>query len=193
MGVFGGMTVAIPRWIASKITPDPYAENGFLPERLRCGEVQMDVEIINPFVEGAVHVLKTMASTDARAEAPYVKKDRVAKGDVSSVIGLTGEAKGTVSVTFTGACILDVVSRMFGEQMEDLNEEIGDAVGEIANMISGYARQKLEERGRSLKAAIPTVVMGKDHRLSYKTNCSVIAIPFTTDSGKFTIEVCFEE
>ncbi len=153
----------------------------------------MDVKIINPFIEGALHVLKTMASTEARAGKPYVKKDRVAKGDVSGVIGLTGEAKGTVSVTFTGECILDVVSRMFGEEMEELNDEIGDAVGEISNMISGHARQKLEERGKSLKAAIPTVVMGKDHTLSHMTNGAVIAIPFTTDSGKFTIEVCFEE
>jgi chemotaxis protein CheX len=153
----------------------------------------MDVEMINPFINGALHVLKTMASTEAKAGKAYVKKDRVAKGDVSGVIGLTGEAKGTISVTFTGPCILDVVSRMFGERMEELNEEIGDAVGEISNMISGYARQKLEEGGKSLKAAIPTIIMGKDHRLSHMTNGAVIAIPFTTDSGKFTIEVCFEE
>jgi chemotaxis protein CheX len=153
----------------------------------------MDVKIINPFIEGAIHVLNTVASTAVTAGKPYIKNDRTAKGDVSGVIGLTGEARGTVSVSFTDVCILDVVSKMFGEEIKILNEEIGDAVGEISNMISGHARRKLEEMGKSLKAAIPTVVMGKDHQLTHLTSCPIIAVPFSTDKGGFTIEVCFED
>ena len=153
----------------------------------------MDVKIINPFVEGAIHVLNTVASIAATAGKPYVKNDRMAKGDVTGVIGLTGQARGTISVTFTESCILDVVSKMFGEEMTTLNDEIGDAVGEISNMISGHARQKLEEMGKSLKAAIPTVIMGKNHQLTHMTSRPIMAIPFSTDKGEFTVEVCFEE
>ncbi|MFZ0449201.1 MAG: chemotaxis protein CheX [Desulfatiglandaceae bacterium] len=153
----------------------------------------MDAKIINPFVEGAIHVLNTVSSTAVTPGKPYVKHDRVAKGDVTGIIGLTGEARGTVSVTFTEACILDVFSKMFGEEMKTLNDEIVDAVGEISNMISGHARKKLEEIGKSLKAAIPTVVMGKNHQLTHMTNRPIIAIPFSTDKGGFTIEVCFED
>jgi chemotaxis protein CheX len=153
----------------------------------------MDVKIINPFIEGAIHVLNTMSSTPVTAGKPYVKTNRIAEGDVTGVIGLTGESRGTVSVTFTEACILDVVSKMFGEEMKTMNEEIGDAVGEISNMISGHARKKLEGLGKSLKAAIPTVVMGKNHKLTHMTSRPIIAIPFTTEKGGFTIEVCFED
>jgi chemotaxis protein CheX len=60
-------------------------------------------------------------------------------------------------------------------------------------MICGNARQKLEVIGRSLKAAIPTVVMGKNHSISHMTTYPIIAIPFETDRGAFTIEVCLEE
>lgn len=153
----------------------------------------MDVELINPFIDATLHVLETMAATKARAGKPYLKKDQVARGDVSSVIGLTGEAIGMMSLTFTEKSILSIVSNMFGEKMKELNEEIQDAVGEIGNVISGQARQKLEERGRSLKAAIPTVIMGKNHSITRVTKAPVIAIPFSTDSGEFTIEVCFED
>ncbi len=153
----------------------------------------MDTKIINPFIESALHVLSTVASTAVTPGKPYVKNDRIAKGDVSGIIGLTGESRGTISVTFTEACILDVVSKMFGEEMKILNDEIGDAVGEISNMISGNARQKLEHIGKSLKAAIPTVVMGKDHHMTHLTSSPVIAIPFSTDKGGFTIEVCIED
>lgn len=153
----------------------------------------MDVTLVNPFIDGALHVLKTMASTEATAGKPYIKRDRVAKGDVTGVIGLIGASRGSISVTFTEECILDIVSKMFGEEMTELNEEIRDAVGEISNMISGYARRILDGSGKSLQAAIPTVVMGKNHTLSHMTIRPIIAIPFTTDHGSFTIEVCFED
>jgi chemotaxis protein CheX len=81
---------------------------------------------------------------------------------------------------------------MFGEDMRAINEEIGDAVGEIANMISGQARQALEEMGRPLQAAIPSVIMGKGHQITHFTSHPVIAVPFETDNGGFTIEICFE-
>ena len=79
---------------------------------------------------------------------------------------------------------------MFGEEMSEINDDIGDAVGELTNMISGQARQQLEAEGRLLKAAIPTVIMGKNHSISHITDGPIIAIPFETDNGSFAIEIC---
>lgn len=152
----------------------------------------MDVRYINPFIESTIHVLKTMASTSVNGGTPYLKQDQVARGDVTAIIGLIGDAKGSISVSFEEASILPIVSNMFGEELTELNEEIVDAVGEIANMISGQARQKLELLGRNLRAAIPTVIIGKNHTISHITNDKIIAIPFSTDEGKFTIEVSLE-
>ena len=153
----------------------------------------MDANLINPFIDATLNVLGTMASTRAQAGKPYIKKDKVARGDVTGVIGLTGEAKGTISVSFSEKSILAIVSNMFGEEIKELNEEINDAVGELSNMISGQARKILEELGRTLHGAIPSVIMGKNHTLTHMTTSPVIAIPFSTDNGDFTIEVCIED
>lgn len=153
----------------------------------------MDAKLINPFIEATLSVLETMAHVKASAGKPYLKKDQVARGDVSGVIGLTGEACGMISVSFSSPCILAITSTMLGEKMTEVDDQIGDAVGEIANVISGKARQQLEQMGRSLKAAIPVVVMGENHIISRITSSPVVAIPFSTDQGDFTIEVCFEE
>jgi len=152
----------------------------------------MEVKFINPFMVATVHVLDTLAHVKAQPGKPYLKKDKIARGDVTGCIGLTGKLRGTVSVSFSEKCILSVVSSMFGEEFKELNEEIRDAVGEISNMISGQARRQLEDDGLSLSAAIPTVVMGKNHSLSHFTTYPVIAIPFATEHGEFTIEVSFE-
>ncbi|MGD9160473.1 MAG: chemotaxis protein CheX [Desulfobacteraceae bacterium] len=152
----------------------------------------MDANLINPFLESTLHVLQTIAGIKAEKGNPYLKKDNVAIGDASGVIGLAGDMNGIISVTFTEKCILHIVTGMFGEEVKELNEEIGDAVGEIANMISGQARQKLEAQGTNLQAAIPSVVMGKNHTISHLTKQPIIALPFITAGGEFTIEICFE-
>lgn len=152
----------------------------------------MDVRLINPFINATINVLETMAFMKVTAGNPYLKKNSVAVGDVSGVLGLTGAANGTISVTFEEKCILSVVSNMFGETMKELNNEITDAVGELTNMISGQARRELEEMGKVFKAAIPSVVTGRNHSIRHYTEGPKIAIPFSTDNGDFTIEVCFE-
>ncbi len=152
----------------------------------------MDVKLINPFINATINVLETMAFVKVTAGIPYGKKDNTAVGDVTGVLGLTGVAHGTIAVTFEEKCILTVVSNMFGEEMGSLNEDIADAVGELTNMISGQARRELDEIGKVFKAAIPSVITGKNHTIRHYSDGPKIAIPFKTDGGEFTIEVCFD-
>ncbi|HOS96640.1 MAG TPA: chemotaxis protein CheX, partial [Deltaproteobacteria bacterium] len=63
----------------------------------------------------------------------------------------------------------------------------------ILNIVSAQARQNLEATGSILKGAIPTVITGKNHIISHITKQPIIAIPFDTDNGHFTIEVCIED
>ena len=152
----------------------------------------MNIKLINPFINATLNVLETMAFIKPEAGTPYLKKDYVAHGDVSGVIGLTGKTNGTVFVTFNESCILKIVSNMFGEEFRKINNEIEDAVGELTNMICGQARKELEEIGKTFSAAIPSVITGKNHKLESITKGPKIAIPFKTDFGSFTIEVSLE-
>lgn len=152
----------------------------------------MDVNMVNPFINATLNVLETMAFVKSQAEKPYLKKDNVAQGDVSGVVGFTGDANGTLAITFDELCILKIVSNMFGEEMTEVNDEIADAVGELTNMISGQARQELEGIGKTYHGAIPSVVTGKSHKLESMTKGPKVAIPFKTDAGSFTVEVCLE-
>jgi chemotaxis protein CheX len=150
----------------------------------------MDVKFINPFLEGTVNVLKTMAFVEPKPGAPYIKRDSVASGDISGIIGLTGGAKGSLALSFSEACILRIVSNMLGEEMAAINDDVADAVGEITNMVSGAARKILESGGLNINAAIPTVVMGRNHCIIHVLAGPSIIIPFSTDAGPFVVDVC---
>lgn len=152
----------------------------------------MDKKYINSFIESTYNVLETMANTKAEGGNPYHKNDKTAKGDISAVIALTGDILGTMSISFEESCILTIVSNLFNEKVE-MNDEINDAVGELCNMITGQARQKLVELGLHLKSGIPSLIMGKGHSIKHITDHRVIAIPFSCAGSGFTIEVCFQE
>jgi chemotaxis protein CheX len=152
----------------------------------------VDVKLINPFINATLNVLKTMAVVQAYAQKPFLKKDNVAIGDVSSIVGFTGAAEGTVSISFDEACITNIVSSMLGEEIKEIDDDILDAVGELTNMISGQARREFEETGQLIHGAIPSVIAGKNHKLSSMFKGPKIAIPFQTDAGNFVIEVCLK-
>ena len=153
----------------------------------------MDVGLINPFLEGAVNVLKTMAMIEPKPGAPFLKKDKVAKGDVTGIIGITGDAQGSMSISFSESCIGAVVANLFGASVNGINDEVKDAVGEITNMICGDARRRLAAQDISLTAGTPTVVTGKDHSITHIYNGQCLAIPFDTPNGNFLIEVAFNK
>lgn len=153
----------------------------------------MDVRFINPFLEGTVSVLKTMAFVEPRAGKPYLKIDSLAKGDISGIIGLTGSAAGSLALSFSEGAILKIVSNMLGEEIKSINSDIKDAVGEVTNMVSGVARKNLEAEGFYIQAAIPTVVTGKDHSIAHVMGGPSLIIPFEIDEGIFVVDICLAE
>ncbi len=153
----------------------------------------MNVEFVNPFLVSILNVLKTMARLEAHPGNPTIKKDEVAQGDVTGIIGMTSDqAKGTLAITFTEPVILEITKRMLGEELDKIDDTIMDMAGEITNMVTGGAKKILSEQGYNFDMAIPSIVAGKDHIIQHKSKSSIIIVPFNTEAGDFFIEICFE-
>lgn len=151
-----------------------------------------DAEIAKPFIQATKHVLSTMAMLDPAPGKPYVKKSNTAAGDVSAVVGLTGDKHGSISISFSKACAVAIVKNMLGDDIQDIMQDAKDAVGEITNMISGQARAGLAQMGLAMQASTPTVIFGDNHTISHVSSGPVVAIPFSTAHGDFTVEFCFQ-
>ncbi|WP_404342404.1 chemotaxis protein CheX [Pseudoalteromonas mariniglutinosa] len=154
----------------------------------------MNVEFINPFLSSLLNVLSTMAQTELKPSKPSVKKDEVARGDVSGLIGMVGpQTKGSLSITFDTTLALTIMERMLGERPDGINEEVTDMVGEITNMVAGGAKNLLGEKGYDFDMATPIVVSGKGHTITHKCEGTKILIPFTSPDGNANIEVSFDK
>lgn len=155
--------------------------------------IRYDVGFINPFLEAVVSVLGTMANVEATPGKPYVNTSRTATGDVTGIIGITGQSAGTMSLTLSKGAILLIVNNMLHESYTDLNDDIADAVGELTNMIAGQARMHLSQQGLNFQASTPSVIMGKGHRLSHTSGSPILSIPFSTEDGDLVVEVSFAD
>ena len=152
----------------------------------------MDVALVNPFIEGALHILDTTAFVKVQPDPPYLKADRKAKGDISGLLEISGDLQGSAAITFTRQSILGIVSAMFGEEMTEINEEITDAVGEISNMVAGHVTTKIAEMDKKVKVKFTEVVTGTEQDIVHIPGGEhVLVIPFRTTQGKVVIEVCY--
>ena len=152
----------------------------------------MDSTLVNPFIEGTLHILDTTAFVKVKPEPPFLKKDRKAHGDISGFIEISGDLSGTAAISFSKKSILGIVSAMFGEEMTEINEEINDAVGEISNMVAGHVTTKIGEMGKKVSVKFKEIKAGKDAVIEHVDGVEhVLALPFRTTKGKVLIEVCY--
>ncbi len=152
----------------------------------------LNTDFINPFITATNHILNVQANLTSEAGKAFLKKqnDRLV-GDVSGIITVVSEKfNGSVVISFPESTFLNVMSKMLGEEFKELSPEIIDGVGEILNMIFGQAKIVLNENGHGIKAAIPTVISGKQLQFSTMTKGPVIVVPFQSTAGEFFVEIC---
>lgn len=153
----------------------------------------MRAEFVNPFLASLINVLKTMASLELKPQKPRVKKDEIARGDISGLIGMVGpQTRGSMSITFDGDLAIEIMHNMLGERPAGLNDEVIDMVGEITNMVTGGAKRILAESGFEFEMATPIVVSGQGHSIRHQCDGAIIIMPFTSQWGNAFIEICFE-
>ncbi len=151
----------------------------------------MEVKYINPFVTAAQTVFKTMLNVDVAMQKPVLKDQKGTSGDVTGIMGLVGDKKGTVAISFRDKGALFVFKTLFGEEVDSISPEVVDAIGELTNIISGQARKEFEKAGINLKAAIPMVVVGKGLEMNFITKIPIISLPFQFSVNNGTNEVMF--
>ena len=151
----------------------------------------MKVEYINPFLTSAISAFETMLGCTLTRGTPYIKNGHQPEHEVSGVIGLSGKAKGTVVLGLGREAAISAAEVMLEERPFEINGDVIDAVGELANIIAGSAKAKLEHL--DLSVGLPTVITGKGHCIEFPSQVTPICIPFESKWGPITVEVGLTE
>lgn len=151
----------------------------------------MRAEFINPFVVSTQSVFQTMLGCSLTRGPLSMAAGNAPLHEVSGLIGLCGGCQGMVVVNLRRDTALGVAAAMLGDQPEELDAEVLDAVGELTNMIAGAAKTQLE--AYRLSIGLPTVICGQSTSLKFPSATQPIVIPFDSSIGPLCLQVGMAE
>lgn len=147
----------------------------------------MKAEYINPFVRAVTNAFETMLGCTPHRGALTLKSSLSPQFEISGIIGLSGNAVGTVVLTLSEAVALKAASAMLMTEATAVDDDVIDAVGELTNMVAGAAKAELEEY--ALSVSLPNVITGQGHDVRFPSNVTPICVPFETEWGPMAVEV----
>jgi chemotaxis protein CheX len=153
-------------------------------------QTNLDVKVINPFIEAATEVFRTASGMEIVRKDLFLKKNYRMFGDVSGVMGLNGEASGTVVISMSAQLACKLVGRMLGEEPEStVSATVRDGVGEVINMIAGRAKAVLAGSQYHFHISLPAVIAGTGHEIAHKSGAPCIVVVFGVEDDEFAIQV----
>lgn len=130
-----------------------------------------------------------MVFIDITAEPAEQDGTTILEYNLASLIGLAGDLKGILAIQCPGAVAMGITEAMLGMEVSELDGDVKDAIGEIANMVAGGLKEGMLPAGKKIELAIPTTVIGTRVRTSGLSGASRLLIPFTCPLGRFGIEL----
>jgi chemotaxis protein CheX len=147
----------------------------------------MNDQEIQVFITGIRRYFESLRK-DLRVviEPPFLKNEEKPFLEYTGIIGISGKTRGAVCFTANGV-MLENILRFLNEAPIN-GELIRDLVGEIANTLSGNAR---EEFGRDFLISVPVVSTGRDVRFEFpQDGCRNYVIPIIWQTEKAYLLVC---
>jgi len=148
-------------------------------------------EYVNPFLKASINLFKEYLGLQAVAGKPHLLGDPQDLDAVSAIIGLAGETRGAVVLSFSRETAMRIVSKMAGQEYKMLSNEVIDGVGELINIIAGNAKQDLLDF--RIEISLPGVITGNSYKIRWPEGIPVVSIPFTTELGPFTVNVSLKD
>lgn len=107
---------------------------------------------------------------------------------VSAMVGLGGTYSGLVSVHVPSNMAKSFAGAMLGMEVDEIDQDVFDALGEIANMVAGSFKMHISKGGGDVRISTPSVISGKDYIVQCK-QCDSINLLFDVDEEWFVVSI----
>lgn len=144
-------------------------------------------------VNATVEIFTSMVMMDVSVSPSQETDYGTLEDTITGVIGLAGTHKGVLAVHIPHQVAFAITSNFLGIDIDEINEDVEDAIGEIANMLGGNIKSILSEKGRDIDLSLPSTVSGKEYGFQTIKGAEKIIISFASDSGQFIVELQLEK
>lgn len=133
-------------------------------------------------------VFDTMLAVPIQSRPPVTGALEV-PANVVATVAFAGHRKGLVVVYASMAGARTITSSLLGIPLHDVNGEVPDAMGEIANMVAGTFRNRLAAVEPSSDISVPTVTIGTDFSTLYSSATYRARCPFDMQGEVLSVEL----
>lgn len=159
------------------------ALNQEIAQTTKLSEADLAGYVINATKE----VFNTMVMLSPEDQYPLSEPITTFHCSVTGMVGLAGTYTGILSIHCPHKLAMLITSNMLGMDVEEVCEDVNDAMGEIANMLGGYVKQILSKGGLDINLSIPTVIAGEEYTVNSMSDSDCVIIPFINDNERFLV------
>ena len=154
-------------------------------------EIDKELDLGQEIISATQEVFSSMLMMEVAGEDISNLGRSEIRSNMTSMIGLGGGIRGILAVHCPGDVAKAITGGFLGMEVEELDEDVKDAIGEIANMVAGNLKIAYGGCGVNVELAIPTSVVGEGFRLSGITGARRHYVAFTLERGTFWVELMY--
>jgi len=152
-----------------------------------------NADMIGAIVASTREVFSMMLGIEVEAGEPFVGESASTESGVLALVGLAGSWVGTGSLSCSTALACHIASQMLMAPCPGINDEVLDAVAEIANMIIGNVKTQLEATLGNMALSTPTVIYGRNFETRRVGSREWVSVPFPCAGDIVNVQVCLAE
>ena len=150
------------------------------------------MEIEDKIIDAAKEIFSSMVMMEIEAKEIMTEHGPL-NDTITGLIGLAGTHKGILGIHTPYHVAKAITSSFLGMDVDEINEDVHDAVGELANMLGGNVKSILSENGRDIELSLPSTIAGSQYNFQSDKEVDSIIILFDTGQGEFMVELGLEK
>jgi chemotaxis protein CheX len=104
---------------------------------------------------------------------------------VLAVISLVGQVEWSVFLGLPQATAMAAAAKFAGFEIPYESPDMGDAIGELTNILAGQVKSILDKRGVKVEISLPSVMRAADLHVLINRNVVTTKTCFESNMGKF--------
>ena len=144
--------------------------------------------LVSSLVSATEEVFDTMLAISLVSQ-PAEAGPRPTPANVVATVAFAGYRRGLVVVYTSMRAARAITGSMLGIPVAEVNGEVPDAMGEVANMVAGTFRNRLAATEPPSDISVPTVTIGNDFSTLYSSAVQRTRCPFDMHGESISVEL----
>ena len=140
---------------------------------------------------GTKDVFSTMLMIEL-VQGEIVENSRVKmNSNLTSMIGLGGGLQGMLAIHCSAKVAQAITGAFLGMDVEEIDDDVKDAIGEIANMVAGNLKVSCATKNINVELAIPATIVGDNFTISGMADAKRVNVPLEMNGMTFWVELMY--